>query len=167
MNDARSDDTRMNDAVIAQEDPRRAADIAALLETHLALMRRISPPGHVHALDLERLAVPEVTFLTARCGNDLWGVGALKEIGDRRGEIKSMHTAEAARGRGIGRRLVEHLLAIAVERQLVWVGLETGSQPEFAPARTLYASHGFATCAPFDGYTVNPYSTCMSLDLTT
>jgi len=154
----------MTPVVIAAEDPRRA-DVVALLETHLALMRRISPPGHVHALDLERLAAPEVTFLTARLDADLLGVGALKELRGSRAEIKSMHTTEAARGRGVGRRLVEHLLGLAHERGLRWIGLETGTQPAFEAARSLYATFGFATCEPFGDYTANPYSTCMSLDL--
>ncbi len=157
----------MNELLIAAEDPRGAADIEQILEAHLALMRRISPPGHVHALDLERLATPEITFLAARSGTRLLGVGALKELGDGRAEIKSMHTTESARGLGVGRRLVDDLLAIAIGRGVTWLGLETGTQPEFEPARALYASFGFTTCEPFDGYTVNPYSTCMSLDLTT
>lgn len=150
---------------VSADDPRRA-DIVSLLEAHLTLMRRISPPGHVHALDVGALAQSHVTFLAARSVDGLLGVGALKELGDRRGEIKSMHTVDAARGRGIGRLLVEHLLDLANERDLTWIGLETGTQPEFAAARTLYASVGFATCEPFDDYTVNRYSTCMSLDLT-
>jgi len=154
----------MSDLVIAADDPQRP-DVVALLETHLALMRRISPPGHVHALDIERLTVPEVTFLSARTADDLLGVGALKDLGDGRAEIKSMHTAEAARGRGVGRRLVEHILGLAAERGIVWIGLETGSQPEFEPARSLYAAYGFAPCDPFDDYTVNPYSTCMEKTL--
>lgn len=154
----------MNDSVVAPGDP-RADDVVALLTTHLALMRRISPPGHVHALDLEGLCVPEVTFLTARCEGELLGVGALKQLGDARGEIKSMHTTELARGRGVGRRLAEHLVGLASERGITWLGLETGTQPEFEAARSLYRSLGFTSCEPFDGYTVNPYSTCMSLDL--
>jgi len=150
--------------VIRVEDPHQS-DIHALLETHLTLMRRISPPGHVHALDLDRLAAPDVTFLAARSAHALLGVGALKELGGGRGEIKSMHTAEVARGLGVGRRLVAHILDLSTARRLRWIGLETGTQPEFAPARALYASYGFATCDPFDDYTVNPYSTCMALDL--
>lgn len=157
-------DRPTGDVAIRVEDPRQG-DIAALLEAHLALMRGISPPGHVHALDLERLATPAITFLAARSKNGLLGVGALKELGDGRGEIKSMHTAAAARGSGVGRQLVAHILDLAAERRLTWLGLETGTQPEFEPARTLYASYGFTTCDPFDDYTTNPYSTCMSLEL--
>jgi putative acetyltransferase len=155
----------MTDLVISVEDPRRP-DIVALLEAHLELMRRISPPGHVHALDLDGLVVAEVTFLTARAAGDLLGVGALKELGDGRGEVKSMHTTAHARGRGVGRRIVECIIDLAGERRLSWLGLETGSQPEFEPARSLYRSLRFEACEPFGSYTVNPYSTCMALDLT-
>jgi putative acetyltransferase len=155
----------MSELTVRHEDPRRP-DIEALLEAHLALMRRISPPGHVHALDLDGLAVPAVTFLTVRSAGELLGVGALKELDAERAEIKSMHTASSARGRGVARRIVEHLLGLADDREYRWIGLETGSQPEFEPARRLYASYGFALCEPFGDYTVNPYSVCMSLDLT-
>jgi putative acetyltransferase len=154
----------MMDVAVGPEDPRRP-DVVELLEAHLALMRRISPPGHVHALDLGDLCVPEVTFLAARAEGELLGVGALKALGSCRAEIKSMHTARAARGRGVGRRLVERILVVAGEREICWLGLETGTQPEFEPARALYASFGFEVCEPFGGYTVNPFSTCMSLDL--
>ena len=155
----------MSGIVVAEGDP-RAHDVVALLEVHLASMRRISPPGHVHALDLDALTRPEVTFLTARSQDALLGVGALKQLDDTRAEIKSMHTASVARGRGVGRLLADHIVRLARERGVVWLGLETGTQPEFEAARSLYRSMGFAACEPFDSYTVNPYSTCMSLDLT-
>lgn len=151
--------------VVAPGDP-RADDVVALLEVHLDLMRSISPPGHVHALDLDGLTTPEVTFLTARDDGTLLGVGALKQLDGGRAEIKSMHTAEAARGRGVGRLLVDHVLRLARSRGTPWLGLETGTQPEFEAARSLYRTFGFVTCEPFEPYTVNPYSTCMSLDLT-
>jgi putative acetyltransferase len=76
-----------------------------------------------------------------------------------------MHTAEAARGQGIGRKLVEHLLAVARERGYARVSLETGAGPPFAPARELYARAGFAPCPPFGDYRASPNSTCMTLAL--
>jgi len=150
--------------LVAAEDP-QAHDVVTLLEEHLALMRRISPPGHVHALDVSALAAPDVMFLAARTESELLGIGALKQLDDRRVEIKSMHTAAAARGRGVARLLLDELLAIATVRRARWVGAETGTQPEFEPARSLYRSVGFEECPPFDDYSSNPYSTCMSLDL--
>lgn len=154
----------VGDLVIAEEDP-RTADVVELLEAHLALMRRISPPGHVHALDLDGLTVPAVTFLSARRQGDLLGVGALKVLDARRGEIKSMHASSAARGQGVGRQLVQFVIDLSVDRGLGWLGLETGTQAEFEPARSLYRSFGFSVCEPFGEYTVNPYSVCFDLDL--
>ncbi|MEM9203631.1 MAG: GNAT family N-acetyltransferase [Actinomycetota bacterium] len=150
---------------IAVEDP-IAADIVALLEAHLAFAHEVTPPDHVHALDVEALRGPQITFCTARDHGVLLGVGALRDLGGGRGEIKSMHTAAAARGRGVGRQLVAHLLDIARAQTMRWVGLETGTYEAFAPARSLYASMGFEECPPFDEYRDNPYSVCMSLRLT-
>lgn len=155
---------------IEAEDP-RSADIVALLETHLELMRRTSPPGHVHALDLDGLVRADITFFAARDGGELLGVGALRDLGaanraeSGHGEIKSMHTAEAARGRGVGRALVEHCIALANERGWSRLSLETGTMDTFAAARGLYESLGFVECAPFGSYTVNQYSVCMTLEL--
>lgn len=154
----------MDEIAIAIADPRQP-DIVELLESHMTLMRRISPPGHVHALDLDALATPSVTFLAARRGDALLGVGAMMSLDARRAEVKSMHTARSARGQGVGRRLVQHVIDVATVRGVGWLGLETGSQPEFEPARMLYRSFGFEECEPFDSYTKNPYSTCMALDL--
>lgn len=154
----------MNELVITVDDPRRP-DVVELLDAHLTLMRRISPPGHVHALDLDGLRMPDVVFLTARLDDELYGVGALKDLGEARAEIKSMHTAGDARGRGVGRRLVDHIVELARSTGVTWLGLETGTQPEFEPARLLYASFGFRWCEPFGDYTENPYSTCMVLEL--
>ena len=93
------------------------------------------------------------------------GVGALKELGAGHGEVKSMHTAAAARGQGVARAVLVHLLAVAAERGYARVSLETGSTDAFVPARTLYESVGFRRCEPFAQYTVNDFSVCMTLDL--
>lgn len=153
--------------LVTAEDPRRP-DVIALLETHLAFAHEVTPAGHVHALDIDALVTPDITFCCARDTSDadrLLGVGAIRAFGDGRGEIKSMHTAEAARGRGVGRAMVEHLLGVARELNMGWVGLETGTYPAFEAARTLYASLGFAECPPFADYVDNPYSVCMELRL--
>lgn len=150
--------------VIAREDP-NADDIVAVLDAHLALMHRISPPGHVHALDLDGLRTPNVEFLTARRAGEVLGVGALKSLGSGRAEVKSMHTVAAARGAGVGRLLLDEIIDRASAAGVTWLGLETGTQPEFVPARRMYESYGFVRCDPFDDYTVNPHSVCMSLAL--
>ena len=147
-------------------DDLRGPEIRALLEEHLRHMHTLSPPESVHALDLEALRRPEISFWTAWLDGMLLGCGALKQLGPQEGEIKSMRTAQVARGRGVGRRLLDHVLAEARRRGYVRLWLETGVGPGFAPARTLYASAGFAECGPFAGYREDPYSVFMVRDLT-
>lgn len=139
-------------------DPR----VHALLEEHLADMHAWSPPESVHALDLAGLKRPEVTFWTAWEGDALLGCGALKELALDHAEIKSMRTARAHRGRGVGQAMLEHLLAEARRRGYRRLSLETGSQPQFDPARGLYARYGFVECGPFQGYGPDPNSTFMT-----
>jgi len=129
------------DGEISIDDP-RAADVRELLARHLAFARSGSPPQDVHALEMESLLDPAVTFFSFRRAGELLAVAALRRLDAGHPELKSMHTAEAARGRGIGRAMVEHLLAFARERGFERVSLETGSQPAFAAARALYAGAG-------------------------
>jgi putative acetyltransferase len=150
--------------VIAVDDPRRP-DVVALLERHLAHSNGASPPEHVHALDLDGLLDPAVTFYSARRDGRLLGVGALKQLDPTHGELKSMHTAADSRREGVGHAMVDHLLAVATGRGYRRVSLETGTMDEFLPARTMYARAGFEVCPPFAQYTVNPYSVCMTLVL--
>lgn len=150
---------------ITLDDP-RAADVSALLGTHLALMNAQSPPEEVHALDVDALVDPAITFVGYRVEGELLGVGAIKDLGDGHGEIKSMHTTAAARGRGVGSAIVVHLLDLARSRGLTRVSLETGTPVEFAPARALYARHGFIECDPFGDYVPSPWSTFMTRELT-
>lgn len=151
--------------MLIREDDLGGPEIKTLLEAHLDLMRSISPPESVHALDLEALRAPEVTFWTVWEGQTLLGCGALKEIGAGHGEIKSMHTARAARGRGVARRMVEHILEEARRRGYTRLSLETGSTEDFAPARGLYSGFGFTDCAPFGDYVLDPFSVFMTLEL--
>jgi len=149
------------DGTISPDDP-RAADVRALLEVHLALMSELSPPEDVHALDVDALAHPSITFVSVRQDGDLLGVGALKDLGDGQGELKSMHTVPAARGRGVGRALLVHLVDLASTREMTRVSLETGTQEEFRPARSLYAAAGFSECGPFADYELSPWSVFMT-----
>lgn len=152
------------EGAIARDDP-RAADVGALLERHLAFARSHSPPEDVHALGVAGLVEPEVSFYSFRSGEELLAVGALKQIDARHGELKTMHTAEAARGRRIGGAIVDHLLAVARARGYERVSLETGSMDAFAPARRLYARAGFTPCGPFGEYRASANSTFMTLAL--
>lgn len=143
-----------------------APDARALLERHLAFARETTPPEHVHALSLDGVLDPAVSLFGARRpGGPLLGVGALRHLDDDHGEVKAMHTLTQARGEGVGRAVVLHLLAVARQRGYATVSLETGTGDPFAPARRLYTSVGFTRSPPFGEYTDNPYSVCMSLVL--
>jgi putative acetyltransferase len=155
----------MEDFVIAPDDPRRD-DVHALLEQHLAFARSVTPPEHVHALDLEGLLDPSVTFFSIRADGELLGVGALKQLDPDHAEVKSMHTATPARRRGVGRAMVDYLLAVAAQRGARRVSLETGTMDAFAPARALYAEAGFASCGPFGDYEESPTSAFMTRSVT-
>jgi putative acetyltransferase len=140
--------------------------VRALLQRHLAFAHTHTPAEHAYALDIGALLGPAVTFCSFRAGGELLAVGALKQLDETHGEIKSMHTAEAARGRGVGRAMVGHLINVARERGLHRVSLETGTMAAFAPARALYASVGFTPCGPFGDYRPSPDNTFMTLLLT-
>jgi putative acetyltransferase len=150
---------------ISLDDP-SGPDVRALLQQHLDFANTHSPPEDVHALDAGALLDPAVTFVSFRRHGELLGVGALKQLDDRHAELKSMHTARATRGRGIGRTILEHLIGVARDRGCHRVSLETGSMAAFAPARSLYASAGFIPCGSFGDYAPSPNSTFMSLWLT-
>ena len=137
--------------------------IRELLEEHLRGMRSISPPESVHALDLEGLRRPEITFWTVWSGDELLGCGALKELDARHGEIKSMRTALRARRAGVARALLEHIAEVARSRRYARLSLETGSQQAFEPARRLYEGFGFRYCPPFEGYVEDPNSVFMTI----
>lgn len=155
----------MTHRVEIREDDLRGARVVALLAEHLANMHEISPPESVHALDLQALRGPGITFWTAWQGSDLLGCGALKELDRQHGEIKSMRTAGAHRRKGIAAAMLRHIVEQALLRGYVRISLETGSQPEFAPARRLYAGFGFVTCGPFGDYREDPNSVFMTRKL--
>lgn len=150
--------------VIAVDDP-RAEDVQAVLDAHLAFARKGTPPEDVHALEIEGLLDPAVTFFSARLDGELLGIGALKQLDESHAELKSMHTIEAARGRGVARAMVGHLLSVAIDRNCQRVSLETGTMDAFAPARSLYTKAGFAPCEPFGDYSFSPSSTYMTINL--
>lgn len=151
--------------VIAVEDPRRD-DVRALQERHRAWAMTTSPPEDVYALDPDALAADGITVYGARSPQGrLVGIGAIKEIEPAHGEIKSMHTDAQARGAGVAKALLTHLLEVARTRGYRRVSLETGTMDAFAPARALYARAGFMPCAPFGEYAPSRHSVCMTLPL--
>ncbi len=136
--------------------------IHELLNEHLRNMYELSPPESVHALDLEKLRGPDIAFWSAWEGPTLVGVGALKELDARHGEVKSMRTPQALRRRGAGRALLAHIVAEARSRGYERLSLETGSMEAFRPAQRLYESFGFTTCGPFGDYVEDPNSLFMT-----
>ncbi|MFT4289316.1 GNAT family N-acetyltransferase [Nocardioides sp.] len=140
-------------------------EVLALLEEHLADMYAVSPPESVHALDLDGLRGPAMSFWSAWSGSSLVGCGALKTHADGSVELKSMRVATSARGRGVGAAILSFLLSQARSRAATVVRLETGAEDYFVPARRLYASHGFVERGPFADYVEDPNSVFMELAL--
>lgn len=151
--------------VTIRPDDLSGAATQALIRRHLAGMHEHSPPESVHAFDLEKLRDPAVQFWSAWVGPEIAGCGALQRLGNGRGEIKSMRVADAYLGKGIGRAMLDHILAEARRLGMSSVWLETGSTSAFQPAIALYESAGFVRCGPFDGYAEDPFSVFMTLRL--
>lgn len=128
-------------------------------------MHELSPPDSVHALDIDRLRRPDVTFWTVWEGSELLGCGALRELSPEHGEVKSMRTADAHRGRGVGRAVLSHIIEEAQARAYGRLSLETGRTKAFEPAHKLYESFGFTRCAPFADYVDDPFSIFMTMPL--
>lgn len=140
-------------------------EIRDLLEAHLRHMHTLSPPESVHALDVTGLQQPDITFWTAWEDGELLGCGALKELDTAHGEVKSMRTSDTHRRRGVGRAILEHIIAVARSRGYTRLSLETGSMEAFAPARRLYEGFGFVYCTPFADYELDPNSVFMTRTL--
>ena len=158
--------------------------IIDLLKFHMDTNVAVTPPGSVHALDLEALKTPDIAFFAGWEDDTLLVIGAVKDMapqpvhdsptgspqdsphgdlhGDLHGEIKSMRTVEAQRGRGIGAAMLDHLVAYAQSRGMTRLWLETGAFDYFAPARKLYQRRGFTFCEPFADYTLDPNSVFMT-----
>lgn len=143
------------------EDDLSGADVIKLLALHLEEMHRLSPPCKVHAMPVERLRQPDVTFYSAWDGDSLASVGALREIDAARGELKSMRATPDYRGKGAGEAILVHLIGEARRRGYTWLGLETGRPAAYLPAQSLYRKHGFAECADFGDYVGDEFSICM------
>jgi putative acetyltransferase len=150
--------------VIDVDDP-RAGDARALLAVHLAFSRGVTSREYSFALDVAQLAEPGVTFFSARRQGVVVGIAALKRLDEDHAELKSMHTREVDRGRGVGKAMLDHALRFARREGYRRVSLETGATEEFVSARALYANAGFVPCAPFGEYKPSPYNTFMTIDL--
>jgi putative acetyltransferase len=152
--------------MIIKVDDLNGPEIQALLQEHLDSMFSLSPPESVHALDLGGLRSPAITFWTVWQDNELLGCGALQELDQQHGEIKSMRTSEAHRRKGVAKFMLRHIIQQAKERGYMRLSLETGSMDGFEPARLLYEKFGFTYCEPFGEYALDPNSSFMQLNLT-
>lgn len=147
------------------EDDLSGASVAVLLKEHLEGMARHSPPQNIHALDLDELRAPDVTFWTAWDNGELLGCGALKELNASHGEIKSMRTARAHLRQGVAATMLQHLVDECRRRSYLRLSLETGSGAAFDPAISLYEKFGFEHCGPFSEYRADSFSRFMTLKL--
>lgn len=145
------------------EDDLSGEAIRALVALHLSGMHAHSPACKIHALPVERLSQPGVTFYSAWVGDDVVGMGAIRELDANHGELKSMRVAPAWLGKGIGKAVLNHLLDAARTRGYLRVSLETGRGPAFEPAIGLYRKHGFINCEAFADYVLDDFSQCMTL----
>jgi putative acetyltransferase len=151
--------------VIIKIDDLRGPEIAQLLQEHLDHMYSVSPAASVHALDIEELRQPDITFWTAWEDNHLCGCGAIKRIDEKNVELKSMRTAKTHLRKGVSLQILNTIIIEVKNRGYQKLYLETGPQAAFLPARTMYLNRGFKLCEPFEGYTHDEYSVFMSLYL--
>ncbi len=139
--------------------------VLAMLRFHFDTNMAVTPPGSAHVFDVSRLKQSDVFFWTAWNDETLMGTGALKLMDANHGEIKSMHTLQTARRSGVGAAMLRHIMEQAKAKGLKRLSLETGSFEFFAPARALYARHGFDECPPFEDYKPDPHSTFMTREI--
>ncbi len=139
--------------------------VVAMLRFHFDTNIAVTPPGSAHVFDVSRLKGPDVFFWSAWIGEMLMGVGALKLMGNDEGEIKSMHTLQTSRRSGVGGAMLRHIIEEAQKHGVKRLYLETGSFEFFAPARALYAKHGFKPCGPFGQYKPDINSTFMAKEI--
>ncbi len=146
-------------------DDLQGGEVLSLLEEHLADMYATSPPESVHALDVEALKAPEITFFSGWKNDQLMGCVAIKQIEDCHVELKSMRTSRHARQSGVASQLLKHVLEVAKARGNTRISLETGSEEYFRAARNLYQKFGFSYCEPFATYQADPNSHFMTCQL--
>jgi putative acetyltransferase len=140
-------------------------DLGLLMQRHTADMHADTPPESIHMMDASQLATPSISFFVMRDTGVPIGMGAFKRIDESHAEIKSMHILLEKRGRGLSKKMLDHLIAEARVSGFQKLSLETGVQPTFVPARALYANAGFVECPPFEGYKDDPNSVFMTLSL--
>lgn len=152
----------MSEQVIVRQDDLASPEVQALIDEHLSGMQRHSPPGHVHALTIQHLRAPGVTFWTAWADGMLCGCGALKELDRLTGEVKSMRTRPGFLRRGVGQAILDEIVRTGRQRGYSRLVLETGTGQAFAPAHALYLRNGFEWSGPFGDYTATDFNVFMA-----
>jgi putative acetyltransferase len=149
-------------SINVRQDDLSSAEVQSLIAEHLSAMHSNSPPGHVHALAIEKLRAPSVTFWTAWSDGMLCGCGALKELDSFTGEVKSMRTRRAFLRRGVGQAILDEIISTARRRGYSRLLLETGTGQAFEPAHALYSRNGFEWSGPFGEYTATDFNVFMA-----
>ncbi len=148
--------------ITIRQDDLSSTEVQSLVAEHLSGMRSNSPPDHVHALAIENLRAPSVTFWSAWVDDSLCGCGALKELDRLTGEVKSMRTRSAFLRRGVGQAILDEIIRTGRQRRYSHLLLETGTGPAFDPAHALYLRNGFEWSGPFGEYAATDFNMFMA-----
>ena len=141
------------------------SEVNDLLKKHFIELRSVSPVGSTHVLDIDGLKDPSIKFWSLWENNKLIGCGALKFLEKNHGEFKSIRVADEFRKKGIGERIIEHLIEEAKKLEISKLSIETGAGEFFLPARNLFSKFGFKLCPPFAHYKEDPHSCYYTLNL--
>lgn len=152
-------------SILVRTDDLSSPQVQALIAEHVAGMHGNTPAGQVHALALDGLRAPDVTFWSAWLDGQLCGCGAMKALGDKAGEIKSMRTRSAFFRLGVGQAVLDEIVRTARARAYTHLYLETGTGEQFAAAHALYLRNGFAWCGPFGDYESTAFNVFMVMPL--
>ena len=137
-------------------------ELAHVLQAHWLFCTSSTPIEHVYALDASKLFSPDITVFGARIDEELVGVGAMRKLDQLHAELKSMHTLAKSRGSGVGKAMVAYIEDFARSSGIERMSLETGTNEAFRPARQLYKSLGYQSCAAFGDYVLSEDNTCMT-----
>ena len=139
--------------------------IARFLDEHVREMLAVTPVESKHALDLDALREPGITFWSVMDGDTVVGCGAIKRLDTSHAEVKSMRTTSARKRSGVASLMLEHIITEARRMGFTRLSLETGSAEFFLPARRLYEKFGFEYCEPFADYRPDPHSVFLTRTL--
>ena len=140
-------------------------EVNSLLTKHFIELRSVSPEGSAHVLDIPGLKISSIKFWSLWDNNQLIGCGALKFLSDTHGEFKSIRVADKHRKKGMGEKIISHLITEAKKIGIKKLSIETGAGEFFLPARKLFKKFGFKTCKPFAHYKEDPNSCYFDLEI--